>query len=297
MMKLIKPFILVILSVTCVNIAFARSLDSVAAVVNQEVITQSELHHAMTQASAQLAASQNPNAISPTALHAIVLNQLIDQKLQLQLAKKAKVNFTEAQVTHTIKNIAKQNHLTVAQLNAQLIKNGMTLTSYRKMIKEQMIVHAVEQSAVAPMVSVTQRDIAHARAQYQAQVNSQQAFHVIDILLNSKKQAEDVIVRLKQGENIHKVVPNEAKDLGWQTANTLPGIFVKQLSHMKPGDISTPITAPNGIHVLKLVGVRGQPNTLTSAQLRNYAYQIKFQQAVKNWLKQVRKTAYVKISQ
>ena len=88
MMKLIKPFILLILSVICINTVFAQSLDSVAAVVNQDVITYSQLNKAMTQASAQLAASQNPNSVSPVALRKMVLNQLIDQKLQLQLAKK-----------------------------------------------------------------------------------------------------------------------------------------------------------------------------------------------------------------
>ena len=65
---------------------------------------------------------------------------------------------------------------------------------------------------------------------------------------------------------------------------------------MQKGDIAGPISAPNGFHVIQLVNVRGQTLPAPSQkELQNIAYQIKFQKEVKAWLKQLRKSAYVKV--
>lgn len=274
-----------------------ENLNGVVAVVNNEIITQDEFNAAFSQASQQMAAEQAPNAIDQNKLKQMVLNQLIDEKLQLQLAKQADVSISDAQVTQAIQHIAEGNHLTVAQLKQQLAQEGMTFSAYRKLIHRQLVIHQVEQHAIGSTINITDQDIQNARAQYQTQMSSQQTFHLVDLLANSQQQAEAFLARLKKGEDINSIAPDQTKDLGWQTTNTLPSIFLQQLSHMQTGDISSIIQAPNGFHIIKLVGVRGNAATPSTMQLRNYAYQMKFQQAVKKWIKTVRKTAYIKIAQ
>ncbi|OGT34515.1 MAG: hypothetical protein A3C44_08140 [Gammaproteobacteria bacterium RIFCSPHIGHO2_02_FULL_39_13] len=273
-----------------------ESLNSVAAVVNSEIITQNELEQAIAQAKQQLGATGNPNAISDIKLRKMVLDQLIDEKLMLELAKRANVSVTDAQVTQAIQHIAAKNNLSVADLKNKLQQEKMSFSAYRKMIHKQLLVHQVQQSAVGTQITVTAADVEKARAVYQSQVSDQQQFHVIDILADSKQQAEQFATELHTGKDLSQVAPKQTSDLGWQTANTLPAIFMQQLQNMQPGDIAGPIQAPNGYHVIKLIDVRGQSAALTKAQLQNIAYQMKFQQAVKKWIKTIRETAYIKIN-
>ena len=300
MKRLKKIFILFFSGLTislATHTAFAdaQSLNSVAAIVNDSIITQVEFNAALTQAQRQMAGDHNPNPIDPAKLRTLVLRELIDEKLQLELAKKANITATNADVSAAIKRIATGNHLTVAQLQQALQQRGMNFADYKKMIHKQLIIRNVEESAVGNKVHVDAAAIAAARLALQSQVSRQQQYHVIDMVFAEKADAEKTEMQLKNGAKISAVAPS-ANDLGWQTPNTLPSIFLAQLSKMQPGDIAGPIQAPNGFHVIKLVDMRGQPLTKpTTAQLQNIAYQMQFQKAAGKWLAELRKTAYVKI--
>lgn len=298
MRKYVQFIAAMMISFTTAQAAFAaQNLDSVVAVVNNSAITQSELNTAISQAKKQLAASNNPNAISDAKLKTMVLQQLIDEKLQLELAERAKLTVTPEQVTQTIQHIAKGYGLTVSQLKEKLQQSGMSFSTYQKMIHKQLLMHDVQQSAVSGKVNVTPADIQAATQQYQAQMKSQHAYHLIDIVASTEQQAQKILLKLKAGDDIEKVAPNETKDLGWKTADALPSLFLQQLSHMQTGDIAGPIKAPNGYHIIKLIGMQGQSAPqLTQDQIKNMAYQMKFHQAVEDWMKTVRKTAYIKIS-
>lgn len=276
--------------------AFAQNLNAVVAVVNNGVITQTELNNAISEAKQQLAAGGNPQAISQAQLKKMVLKQLIDEKLQLELAKQAKVTVTDAEVTQAITHIAAQNHLTLSSLKDKLQQQNMSYTAYRQMIHKQLLIHKIQQTGIGAEPKITAQDLKEALTQYQMHVNTQQAYHLIDIVAPTKQDAEKFMVQLKNGVDIQSSNPQNFHDLGWQTQNTLPSIFVKEIASMKTGDIAGPIQAPNGFHVIKLVGVQGNSATPTKQQLENIAYQMKFQQAVKKWLVQLRKTAYIKIN-
>lgn len=273
-----------------------QNLDRVVAVVNSSVITLSELDAAMAQTKRQLAASTNPEALNDAKLKQMVLQQLIDEKLQLELAERANITVSDKQVTRAIQRIAQGYQMTLPELKEKLQQQGMTYESYRKMIHKQLLMHKVQQSAVGNKVSITPQDVKAVRAQYQSQIRSQQAFHVIDILVDTKQQAEKIMDQLKDGADINTIAPNNTKDLGWKTADTLPSIFLQELMTMQTDDVSGPIQAPNGFHVIKLVGIRGNAPKPTKMQLKNMAYQMQFQKAVADWMKTIRKTAYIKIT-
>lgn len=275
--------------------AAAETLNSVVAVVNQDVVTQAELNAAFTQAKEQLAASANPAAIDDNQLRKMVLQQLIDQKLQLELAKNANINVSDAQVDQAIQHIATQNHFTLPLFKNKLAQHGVKFSAYKKLIHDQLLVHLLQQKAVASKIHITETDIDAARNLYQSQLNTQQAFHVIDIRTNTQASAEKIAAQLNNGVSIEKAAPNESNDMGWQTAETLPALFLNQLTAMKAGDISTPIKAPNGYHVLKLIAKHDQSTMPVKKQLQNIAYQMQFQKAVAKWLTELRKTAYIKI--
>lgn len=286
-----------VLLATPIALADTENLNSVVAVVNKEIITQAELNAAEAQAKQQLAASANPNALSDTKIRQMVLKQLIDQKLQLEMAKNANLSMSDAQTNQAIQHIAKQNNITVSDLKDKLQQQGVKFSAYQRLIHDQMLVHLVQQNAVGAKIHVTDADIQAARQAYQSEMASQQqGFHVIDIVATTKDEADKMVAQLKSGASIDTAAPNQSKDLGWRTAATLPSLFLDQLKTMQTGDISTPIEAPNGYHILKLVGTQGPSSGApTKAQLQNVAYQMQFQKAVEEWMKEIRKTAYIKV--
>lgn len=269
--------------------SFAQKLNSVVAIVNDSVITQNELNDAMSKAKQQIAASKNPNAIDQTKLKQQVLQQLIDEKLLLALAKRAKITVTDTQVDTAIKNIAQGNHLSVAQMKQALAQQGVNFNDYRAMIQKQLTLHQVEQSAVGAQIHLTPDDLAAAKKVLLQQMGQSQEYHVIDSVSTTKEAAEKIMIAMKKGEKV------DTNDMGWQSSNTLPNIFLAQLTHMSPGDVVGPIEAPNGFHVIKLMGVRGPQTALSQEQLKNAAYQMQLQTAVEKWLQTIRKTAYIKI--
>lgn len=298
MMKRTTALLALIFSIFFMQYAIAsQQLNSVVAVVNNDVITQSEYSHAISSAQKQLAASPQSNAISQSKLRKLVLQQLIDEKLMTQLAKQANITVSDAQVTTTIQHIAAGNHMTMAQLQSALQQQGMRYPAYREMIHKQLLIHQVEQNAVGAKLQVTAQDKQKALEAYRSATSPQQQFHVIDIVASTQKQAENILAQLNKGAHINTVSPNHTTDLGWQTANTLPTIFMQQLAHMKSQAIAGPIQAPNGYHVIQLAGVRGQSTAApTKIAIQNMAYQLALQKAVKKWLVNMRKTAYVKIN-
>jgi peptidyl-prolyl cis-trans isomerase SurA len=293
---MIKPIFLFFALFLSVVTATAGTLNAVAAIVNNDIITQAQLTTAMSQAKAQLAASQNPPTISDAKLRRQVLQQLIDQKIQLELAKRAHITASPAEVTHAIARIAANNHVTLAQLKNKLQQQGMRYADYRHIIRQQLIMHTVAQGAVGAHLHVTPADLKNALMLYRSQTNGQMQLHVMDIVAPTQTAAQAIIAQLKQGTSINTVSPKNTQDLGWQTTGTLPTLFLKALSTMKTGDIAGPIAAPNGFHVIKLIGMKGGLTKPSAMQLRNIAYQIKLNQAIGKWMKTVRKTAYIKIN-
>lgn len=272
-----------------------ESLNNVVAVVNDEVITQNDLNTGMEQAREQLAAVPHSHAIDNSKLRDMVLQNLIDQKLQVELASRAKVSVTSEEVSQAIDNLAKMNHVTVAQLKEKLAGEHIPFDRYRGMIHQQLLIHKVQQNMVSSSIRITQASLDKVKTMYQAQANQARQFHVIDFVLPTEAQAKAVTLALKNGHALSKTESEDKHDLGWKSVNDLPTLFTQQLTQMSPGDVAGPIQAPNGYHVLQLVSARGNMPSLTDTQLQTYAYNMEMQQAVTKWLKKLRETAYIKI--
>lgn len=276
-----------------ITTAFAapQPLDKIVAIVNQGVITQSELSSATRNAKSQLPPTQ-ANQISDEQLKQMVLKQLIQKKLLMQMAKRANITVTDRAVNKAISNIAKQNHITLKALKEKLTAHGLSFDQYKKDIKNQMIVHQVQMAAVGKTVQVTDADMQAALKKYKAQVAAQTRYHVLDVVLPNanKAQAQKMLSNWKKGHT-----PSNVTDLGWKTDAGLPTVFLNQLHSMKTGDIRGPIQAPNGLHLIKLAGVHGRLPMPNKKELQSMVYQMQLQKAAIKWMKNLRKSAYVKV--
>lgn len=282
-------------------------LDGTIAIVNDEIITGSELSNAIQMAKRQLQASGTP--LPPdNKLRQDVLNQLIYGKIQLQLAKKYKLEATDEQIKQAVMRIVHNNHLTFTEFKAKLAQGGISLSKFKQQIRNQILIEQLQQMAVSKDVSVTNDDIAQFREKYKAQLESQgKQYNVADLLIpfpdnataaqkaQTQAIALKVLNQLKQGTNFNTLEQRyPGTNLGWQPLSSLPDVFAPTLQHMKPNTISGVIEAGNGYHILKLLGVQGDAGP-SKEQIQQLVYRQKFQLALIKWLEDMRKQAYVKI--
>ena len=147
---LIPGFIFIIF----MGIATAQPLDSIAAVVNDSIITNAQLTAQVNSVTARLQAS-NMAIPSQAALRSQVLQQMIDEQLQLQMAARIGIKVSEAQLTQALQRIAQQNNMTVNQLLQSAQSNGFTESSFKKEIKKEILIQTVQQQMVSSRISLT----------------------------------------------------------------------------------------------------------------------------------------------
>lgn len=287
------------------------SLDKVVAIVNNSVITQSQLNNNIEMVKQQLQSSGQPLP-SDAVLRQKALDQAIAQTLQLQIAQRAKITVSDADVTKAIGEIAQQNGLTVDQLKDALTKQGIGYNQFRSQIHDQMVLHQVQQQALAGKVHVSDADV-QAYMKRAPAGNPNALYHIEDLLVPfsdsasqseqdaATKQATDIVQKARGGASLNQIAGDapantlQYTDLQWRNASQLPTLFSGQLANLKPGDVAGPLKAPNGLHIIRLVETRGQAKPLTLNDAKQAVLQQKIQEQADIWVKQLRKTAYIKI--
>lgn len=272
----------------CVDLtAQAASLDSIAAVVNDTVITQSQLDREMQNARQAIMTAHAP---MPTdrELRQKVLQQLIDTQLQLQVAKKMGINIDDKSLNAAIAQIAQRNNITLDQLKAELQRQGMSYSAYQKSIREQMIISQVQERAINPQINISEQDIKdvlnspnvlHAvqtQTATPAKTSNNTSYQVQDFLislpenptaqqLSAAQQTAQTVLKALRANNVDAANMNaQSNDLGWRTLNQLPEVFAKAVQNLKTGEVAGPIRTGNGLHVIMLAGVQGSNNDTTA---------------------------------
>ncbi|CAN5459736.1 hypothetical protein BH10PSE19_BH10PSE19_07990 [soil metagenome] len=145
-----------LLSVTTLSYAAdnGKSFDGIVAVVNDGIICQTELNKEITIIKQQLQASHAPIPADKELKHK-VLAHLIDMKLQLEEADKANITVEQSKLDTALGNIAKENHLTVAQLKQAITQQGMRFDEFQQHIRDQIRIGEILQQKVASQVQIS----------------------------------------------------------------------------------------------------------------------------------------------
>lgn len=249
-----------------------QPLDRIAAVVNEEVILQSELDRAVKNISAQYA--NQPGQLPPReVLERQVLERLVLVRLQVARAAETGIRVSDDELNNAVAAVAQQNNVTVDALRQRLAAEGMSFSDFRNSIRDEITVQRLRQSFGQNRVQVSESEIDAAIA---AQANNTQ-YHLAHILvgLPDGATAEQIATGQKKIEGVKGLVdrneldfsaaavrysdsPNalEGGDLGWRSLDEIPGAFAQMLKTMAPGQVVGPIRGPSGFQLLKLVEVR-----------------------------------------
>lgn len=287
----------------------AEKLNSIVAIVNSDVITKSELDQALERTKAQIHMS-GANLPNPAALYNGVLDQLIYQKLTLELAERAKIDIPEKHVDAAIDRIVKGNKTTLTGLKAKLKQEGISFNKFRSDIKQQLLIQQVQREAVGHDVTITDHEIEAFIQNYNTQPDNGTKYHVVDVLVAfpdnasaqqktaARKEAAGIAAQLKKGADFSHLADHDDTDLGYRTLADIPTLFANHIKKMKIDEVAGPIEAPNGFHVLQVEDIKTSKKTApTKEQVRQLLFRQKFEKAVEKWLKEIRKTAYVHINE
>lgn len=279
-------------------------IDKVVAIVNSSIITQNQLNETTQALTQQLQATGQPIP-SEAVLRKKALDQAIGELLQLQVAQRAKITVSDADVTRAITQIAEQNNITADQLKEALEKQGISYKQYRTQIHDQMVMHQVQQQALGSKIQASEREI-QAYLKKSPPSNDQTQYHLDDLLIpltnvddvsSATKQANELLQKARSGKNLNELAQGNIQytDLQWRTLKDLPPIFADVIPNLKAGEVAGPIKAPNGLHILHLLEVRGEAKPLTATQAKQAVLQQKMQEQSEKWAQELRKTAYIKI--
>ena len=268
-----KKYIGFLLLICAVSV-FAEPLDKVVAVVNDGVITKSELDAQLDMWRQQLRARKTEMP-PESALQKQVLNRLIDEALQLQLAKANGVVIDNVELDETINKIAKDNHMSLPTLREALQKEGITFDAYRENLRKEMLIARMQQQAVGrDIVISTQQVEDYLKTSLEAD-KTEQVFHVQNIVIplseeptpaelkKADAKARLLLQKIKAGDDFSRLAIAESQgeyaleggDLGERHLAELPEIFAKKVARMRAGEVVGPVRTGNGFQLIKLVSV------------------------------------------
>ncbi|HCY38651.1 MAG: peptidyl-prolyl cis-trans isomerase SurA [Pseudomonadota bacterium] len=270
------------------NSATTKTVNKIVAYVNKRIITQNEVSKQIVQARNNLQQRGIANA-DTTDLRAKVLDQLIMQQIQLDLAARGGIKTSDAEVTDAITSIEKGQSLSDSQFRAKLTSQGVTFDDFRQQISDQITIEKLKQREVDGRVVVNDDEVT--RILNSASYKNRIDYRLADIVVNipeqatlevtSQKQAlaDQIYTQLKQGASFDQLVlkysngPNvlNGGDLGWKSNTSLPPIILNQISNLPVGGIAPVVKFPGGFFIFKVNAIKqhGTPQIVRQYHVRH----------------------------
>ncbi|MCS5710113.1 peptidylprolyl isomerase [Candidatus Berkiella aquae] len=273
-MRILKALIGCLVVSTCVY-AKPQPIDGIAAIVNDSVITRSELRNELEMVKQQILHSGN-TAPEHSILEKQVLEHLIVNEIQLQMAKKTGLQVDDNALDNAISTIAKQNGLSVTQLREAVNSQGMDYNQYRDNVRRQMTVSQLQQRDVLSGIQISEQEINQFLQSPNGLGSMVSEYRLGHILLSlpespspveieaAAQKAQLIVNKLRQGEDFATLAMAESQgegalqggDLGWRRLPELPTLFEKIVPTLKAQDVPEPIRSNSGIHIIKLLEKR-----------------------------------------
>ncbi|MBL8395495.1 MAG: peptidylprolyl isomerase [Candidatus Accumulibacter sp.] len=251
-------------------------VDRIVAVVNDEVITQYELRARLDSAVAQLKRQSMP-APPRDVLEKQVLERLVFDKVQLQLAREMGLRVDDAQLDQALQRIAAGNKMSLGQFRAALEKDGIAFAGFREEIRAEMTIARLREREVDSKIFISDGEIDNYLSGMTAQGGAGEEYQLAHILLRApesaspeqiqklRAKAEQVLDRLRRGEDFAQLAaaysdaPDAMKggNLGWRPLDRLPAIFAEVSVKLRVGEVSPILRSSNGFHLIKLLDKRG----------------------------------------
>jgi len=253
--------------------AVQRPGDHIAAVVNQELVTAFEVNQRVERARAE-AQRANQRLPPEVELRRQVLESLIEDRALLSHARDASVRIDDGEIDRAVASIAAQNQITLAQMRAQLARDGMDMARFRTNVREQMLVERVREREVAQRIRITDAEVDEFIEQQRGAAAGEVQYNIAQILVRLPENASEAVVaerraraeaafaRVRAGEDFAAVARSVSEDankaqggeIGLKPADRLPDVFLEAVRPLASGSFAPSLLRSDaGFHVLKLL--------------------------------------------
>ncbi|GLP98798.1 chaperone SurA [Methylophaga thalassica] len=268
---------------------WAQSLDKIVAVVNDEVILESDLQDMEQTIRQQI--RQRDAAMPPSdILRKQVLERLIMQRLQIQDADKVGIRVGDDALNAALKQIADKNQLTLRQFRDVLEKDGYDFSQFRETIRDEMIIARLRKSQVEDRVVVSDREVDNFLATQKIQDGGQVEYDLQHILISlpeaaspeevqaAQEKLEKVQALLKEGGDFSQVAAGysdgqnalEGGELGWRKQGELPSLFADVVPTLAVGEVSQPLRSGSGFHLVRVKDKKSEDVHLVKQTLASH---------------------------
>ncbi|MFM6990994.1 MAG: peptidylprolyl isomerase [Rhodoferax sp.] len=253
-----------------------QAADFIVALVNSEPITDAELQAQIKQVKEQRA-QQRQNVPPAAELRSGVLERMISDRAQLQVARDLGLRADPASIDQAEANVAAQSQMDVTQFRKMLEQRGITSATFRSQIADQLVLNRLHEREVESRVRVSDAEVENALAARQAANTDPlaQEINLANLLValpdnpsaaqvaQAQSKAQALLARIRAGasfESLVKEVSDANRDnggqIGMRRADRYPLIFVNATQSLSTGQVSEPVRSGAGFHLLKVVARR-----------------------------------------
>jgi peptidyl-prolyl cis-trans isomerase SurA len=194
-----------------------------------------------------------------------VIESLIIEELQLQLAQRAGIRISDTELNNSIIRIANNNEMVLEEFIAYVEENGESYEELRENVRKQMIVQRIQRGRVGSEIDITEKEFNAFLETDESLDELEPELLVMQILVKDIQQANNILLRLEGEENFSDIAKSESLSsnaasggiMEWRKLNAMPELFANALDNRKVGYITQPIETGAGYHILKLEEKRG----------------------------------------
>lgn len=253
----------------------AETVDRIVAVVEDDVILESELQG--EEATIRARMMESKAELPPeTILRKQVLEKMIIDKLQRQLAEKAGVTVSDEMLNSSAADIAQRNNMSVEQFQAELEASGIPYKSFLDNMRNEIVINQLRAKEIGGRIKVSDSEVEHYMETQQHSGEEATQYHLGHILIALKEgasaaeiqkaqsKADSLVKKLRTGQDFAQTAISDSEDanalkggdLGWRGINDVPSQLVDVVKQMRQGEISDPIRSSGGFHIIKMLELK-----------------------------------------
>lgn len=261
-----KSFFLMLLLALSIASSGARAFnDRVLAIVNEDVITQSEFDYRINSILQELQVKSQP---VPADLPKQLLDTMISDRVQVQEANRRGIKISDQDLAETMQRFASQQNATLEQLESQLKQDGQPFKMFKESVRDSMTISRFTDYYARSRVVVPDYEIDGFIVQNKLDQDNSE-YHIAHILIKEPEEnrqlADQVRAEIAEGLSFQQAVLtySEATDaqqggvIGWRTAEQLPQLYVDAIKSLQVGEVTPVLQSDNGLHILKLLELKG----------------------------------------
>jgi peptidyl-prolyl cis-trans isomerase SurA len=288
-MNFISFFSLLTFSFFSTQLLALEEIDSIAIVVNDSIISQQDITNQFNDFKKQLKL-QGKSMPPEKALKKQVIERIILNTIQLQLAKAQGIYIDDLSLNKTLENIAKNNRTTLDAMHRMLEQQGINYKNFREQTRKDIIIRQLQKRMIYGSVKVSQQEIDIFLEQQKASGDAaNDKYHLVHILIATPEaaspeditkalnKAKEAIAQLEEGKSFSDVALRysdgrhalKGGDLGLLGAAQLPSLFLDAARRLKINEVTQPLRSAGGFHILKLIDKKTQTHIVKQTHARH----------------------------